>query len=86
MEGWTAGGGAWRCVVGGRGEGPRRAGPALPARGLSLRPGLGARVGAAGAGPAGWGVSGRADADPGPRPFGAGPGRAGRGLARGAVS
>lgn len=27
MEGWTAGGGAWQCVVGGRGEGLRRGGP-----------------------------------------------------------
>lgn len=84
MEGWTAGGGAWRCVVGGRGEGLRRAGPALPARGLSLRPGLGvpsswlgsarrARARLAGASPA------ERTPDPGPRPFGAGPGWAGLG-------
>lgn len=84
MEGWTAGGGAWRCVVGGRGEGLRRAGPVLPARGFSLRLGLGvpgswlrsagrARPGLA------WASLAERTPDLGPRPFGAGPGRAGLG-------
>lgn len=55
MEGWTAGGGAWQCVVGGHGEGLRRGGPSrrrLPAGapavgGPAFGGGSGPRVGLA---------------------------------------
>lgn len=86
MEGWTRGGGAWRCVVGGRGEGLRRAGPALHARGFSPLPWVrGAWLGSARRARAGlaWASQAERTPDPGPRPFGAGPGWPGRGLALG---
>lgn len=91
MEGWMAGGGAWRLRGrgGGRGEGLRRAQPEPPACGFSRLRGLGAqgsRLGAWGLGfqaPAGSGGSRLLAAErtpyPGARPSGPGPGWIGLG-------